>query len=71
MIQRSCVALAALVVLVAALVPTLVAPASAEDEKAASGPLAFETPEALVEAMIEASSEWSFTTAWWGLHPFG
>lgn len=55
--QRSCVALAALALLVGVLVPFIAAPASAEDAQAAPGPRAFETPEALVEAMIEAASK--------------
>jgi hypothetical protein len=55
MTQMTCVAMAALAILVVALVPSFVAPASAEDEKPAAGPRAFETPEALVEALIEAA----------------
>ena len=47
--------MAALALLVGVLVPILVAPASAEEGQVASGPKAFETPEALVEAVIEAA----------------
>jgi hypothetical protein len=49
------VAAAALAILVVGLVPSIVAPASAEDEKPATGPRAFEKPEALVEALVEAA----------------
>ena len=57
MTQRSCVALAALTLLVGALVTFVVAPAAAEEGTPAAGPKAFETPEALVEAMVAAASK--------------
>ena len=57
MTHRSCVALAALALLVGGLVAFTVVPAAAEEGTPAAGPKAFETPEALVEAMIAAASK--------------